>query len=184
MCSMPKKGSRAQSRTLSLSHGKESSICGVCCQAVALGKDKALLYKGACKQLMHRFCASITEEQYQELTAKKVEFLCPTLCRVKQQLEIDNLSSEVAMLKLELAQLKEAVTVLSQKQKQAQTKVLARPFPKDTVPFGGSNVPFGSASKETMCPLASPQNQPIFNSYLNYLNLKTVWALSIELSEH
>ena len=37
--------------------------------------------------------------------------------------QIDNLSSEVAMLKLELAQLKEAVTVLSQKQKQAQTTV-------------------------------------------------------------
>ena len=64
------------------------------------------------------------------------------------------------------------------------TKVLARPFPKGTVPFGSSNVPFGSATKETMCPLAPPQNQPIFNSHLNYLNLKTVWALSIELSEH
>jgi len=35
-----------------------------------------------------------------------------------------------------------------------------------------------------MCPLVPPQNQPIFNSHLNYLNLKTVWALSIELSEH
>ena len=32
------------------------------------------------------------------------------------------------------------------------TRVLARPFPKGTVPFGGSNVYFGSATKETMCP--------------------------------
>ena len=66
---------------------------------------------------MHRFCASITEEQYQELTAKKVEFLCPTCCRTKQELEIE------VMLKLELAQLKEAVTVLSQKQKQNQAQM-------------------------------------------------------------
>ena len=34
-----------------------------------------------------------------------------------------------------------------------------------------------------MCPLVPPQNQHIFNSHLNYLNLKTVWALNIELSE-
>ena len=121
---MPKKGSKAQSRTLSSSQVKESSVCGVCCQAVTPDKDEALFCEGACKRLMHRFCASITEEQYQELTAKKVEFLSSTCCRAKQQLEIDNLSSEVAMLKLELAQLKEAVTVLSQKQKQAQTTVV------------------------------------------------------------
>ena len=42
-----------------------------------------------------------------------------------------------------------------------QTRVLARPFPKGTVPFGGSNVPLGSAPKPTMCPLAPPQNQLI-----------------------
>ena len=58
------------------------------------------------------------------------------------------------------------------------------PFPKGNVPFGGSNVPFRSATKETMCPLAPPQNQQYFNIHLNYLNLKTVWALNIELSEH
>ena len=65
-----------------------------------------------------------------------------------------------------------------------RTRVLARPFPKGTVPFGGSNVPFGSAQKPIMCPLVPPQNQHIFNSHLNYLNLKTVWALNIGLSEH
>ena len=119
---MPKKGSRTQSRTLS--QEKESgSICGVCCQAVTPGKDEALFCEGACKRLMHRFCASVTVEQYQELTAKEAEFLCPTCCRAKQQLEIDNLSGEVTALKLELAQLKEAVTILSQKQKQAETTV-------------------------------------------------------------
>ena len=42
---------------------------------------------------------------------------------------------------------------------------------KGTVPFGGSNMPFGSTPKPTMCPLASPQDQHIFNSYLtNYLS--------------
>ena len=119
---MPKKGSRTQSRTLS--QEKESgSVCGVCCQAVTPGKDEALYCEGAWKRLMHRFCASITVEQYQELIAKEADFLCPTCCRAKQQLEIDNLSSEVTALKLELAQLKEAVTIISQKQKQAETTV-------------------------------------------------------------
>ena len=62
-------------------------------------------------------------------------------------------------------------------------RVLIRPFPKGTVPFGVPNVPFGSAQKPIMCPLAPPQNQDVFNSHLNYLNLKTVWALNIELSK-
>ena len=116
---MPKKGSRTQSRTLS--QEKEcGSVCGVCCQAVTLGKDEALFCEGACKRLMHCFCASITVEQYQELITK---FLCPTCCRAKQQLEFDNLSNEVTALKLELAQLKEAVSIISQKQKQAETTV-------------------------------------------------------------
>ena len=59
-------------------------------------------------------------------------------------------------------------------------RVLARPFPKGTVPFGASNVPFGSAPKPTMCPLAPPLDQHIFNSHLN---LRTVSALNMELSE-
>ena len=48
--------------------------------------------------------------------------------------------------------------------------LIARPFPKGTVPFGGSNVPFGSAPKPTMCPSGGlPQNKLFL---LNYLNLK------------
>ena len=38
--------------------------------------------------------------------------------------------------------------------------------------------------KETMCPLAPPQNQHFFIIHLNYLDLKAVWTLNIELSEH
>ena len=45
-------------------------------------------------------------------------------------------------------------------------KVLTRPFPKGTVPFGASNAPFGSATKEAMCPLVPPQNQHIFKQPL------------------
>ena len=61
------------------------------------------------------------------------------------------------------------------------TRVLARPFPKGTVSFGAPNVPFRSAQKPIMCPLVPPH---IFNSHLNYLNLKLVWAPNIEPSEH
>jgi len=61
---------------------------------------------------------------------------------------------------------------------QYYNSVLARLFPKGTVPFE-------TAPKPVMCPLVPPQNQHIFNSHFNYLNVKkTVWALNIELSEH
>ena len=56
-------------------------------------------------------------------------------------------------------------------------RVFARPFLKGTVPFG-------SAPKPAMCSLAPPQNQYIFNSHLNYLDLKTVEVQTTELSEH
>ena len=49
------------------------------------------------------------------------------------------------------------------------------------MPFGAPNVPFVSDQKPIMYSLVLPQNQHIFN---NYLNLKTVWALNVELSEH
>ena len=55
-----------------------------------------------------------------------------------------------------------------------------RPFLRGTVPFGGFNVPFGSALKPTMCPLAPLLDQRIFNSYLNYLRLK-VSVVRVEL---
>jgi len=52
------------------------------------------------------------------------------------------------------------------------TSVLTRPFPKGTVPFEAPNVPFGSAPKPVIFSLVLPQNQHIFNTHLNYLNLK------------
>ena len=56
----------------------------------------------------------------------------------------------------------------------------SRPFPKGTVPFGVSYVPFGLSD----VPFGSTLKPTYFNIHLNYLNLKTIWALNIELSEH
>ena len=51
------------------------------------------------------------------------------------------------------------------------TRVLAKPFPKGTVPFRASDVPFGSVPKPTMCPLAPPFCPPLdvldFKNYVH-----------------
>ena len=46
------------------------------------------------------------------------------------------------------------VAAINKEQNISQTSsVLARPIPRGTVPFGASNVPFGSAPESLMCPL-------------------------------
>ena len=59
-------------------------------------------------------------------------------------------------------------------------RVLARSFPKGTVPFGAPNVPFGGTPKPIMCPMIPPQTNILSLTW----TYKSVWALNIELSGH
>ena len=52
----PKKKSTSQS-------AGSKGVCCVCCQALS-AKDEALYCDGACQQWLHRYCASVTVQQY------------------------------------------------------------------------------------------------------------------------
>ena len=85
--------------------------CSICCQVV-LDKDEALFCAGKCQQWLHRYCCSVTEQQYKASTDSKCPFLCPWCDRERQQEEIIELRSTVEAMKLELAQLKESLATL------------------------------------------------------------------------
>ena len=76
--------------------------CSICCQVV-LDKDEALFCAGKCQQWLHRYCCSVTEQQYKAITDSKCPFLCPCCDRERQQEEIIELRSTVEAMKLELA---------------------------------------------------------------------------------
>ena len=52
-------------------HEKAMSLCCVCCKAVEEGKDEALLCEGQCQKWLHRYCASVTVDQYEELSSSE-----------------------------------------------------------------------------------------------------------------
>ena len=85
---------------------KAKSLCCVCCKAVEDGKDEALLCEGQCQKWLHRYCASVTVDQYEELSSSEEPFLCFTCCITQHQQQITELRSEVEALKFEISQLK------------------------------------------------------------------------------
>ena len=94
--------------------------CCVCCQAVA-SKDEALFCTGTCQKWLHRYCASVSVQQYKTIADNNSPFLCPCCCRERQQEDISELRSTVEAMKLEIAQLKESLTSLSTAQVDAGT---------------------------------------------------------------
>ena len=85
---------------------KAKSLCCVCCKAVEDGKDEALLCEGQCQKWLHRYCAGVTVDQYEQLSSNEEPFLCFTCCRAQHQQQIIELRGEMEALKSELSQLK------------------------------------------------------------------------------
>ena len=86
---------------------KQSSptdVCCICCQAIS-AKDEALLCVGSCQQRLHRYCASVPEQQHDALRKQHPASLSLLLySREQHEGEIKELPVET--LKAELCQLK------------------------------------------------------------------------------
>ena len=75
---------------------KES--CCICCQAIATGKDEALFFgAGKCQQWLQLYCASVSVKCYKAIIDSQEE-------------RINALTCTVDAMKLEIAQLKEALS--------------------------------------------------------------------------
>ena len=98
---MPRKGAVAK------------ETCCICCQQVTVEKDEALYCSGKCQQWLHRYCASVTVEQYKNINDKATEFQCPSCCRERHQQQICELTGTVEAMKIEIAQLKESLAGLT-----------------------------------------------------------------------
>ena len=122
---MPKRG--ASSAAASKTAQKEP--CCICCQPISLGKDEALFCAGKCQQWLHRYCASVTVQHYKTINDNSVDFLCPSCCRDRYRDEINDLTNTVAAMKLEIAQLKETISRVSESvtSPQAAAPSLAKP---------------------------------------------------------
>ena len=83
-----------------------SSLCCVCCKAVEDGKDEALLCEGQCQKWLHRYCAGVTVNQYEQLSLSDQPFFCFACCQVQHRQLITELRGEVEALRLEVSQLK------------------------------------------------------------------------------
>ena len=95
--------------------------CCVCCQQITLGKDEALYCEGSCKQWLHRYCPSVSINQYKTISESKSPFQCPTCYREYSKQQIKELCDAVTDLKLELGQLKSALNAVVPEPSSKQT---------------------------------------------------------------
>ena len=83
--------------------------CCICCQSIVKGKDEVLFCTGNCQQWLHRYCTNVTIQQYKDICSNNSPFQCPTCYRKHSKKPIDELTSSILALKLEVTQLKESL---------------------------------------------------------------------------
>ena len=98
---------------------KYKSLCGLCL-AVTKANEDVLKCEG-CVAAMHRYCAGVTKQQYDQLIAKSQPFLCAVCTQSLLKTQVLALQTEVATLKSELAKLKEKTTTIQEPNQSLQT---------------------------------------------------------------
>ena len=83
-------------------------LCCICLQKFGL-KDQILFCSGNCQKYLHRYCASVSEQAFKQLSAEDAEpFLCYCCFRSKKEKQVETLLSTVESLKAEMDALKAA----------------------------------------------------------------------------
>ena len=86
--------------------GKQKKpICDLCCDSLEKGQ-KILKCEGDCGCTVHRYCAGVTKRHFEELSNGSTPYICKWCTLKSTHAIIQQLQSEVASLKLELAEAK------------------------------------------------------------------------------
>ena len=94
------------------SEANANAICGLCCKPVIEDRDEALLCEGTCDRWLHRYCAGVTEMQYEALQDSTLPFLCCICSQVKQAAVIKDMQEKIDLLIAEVTELRSTVSVL------------------------------------------------------------------------
>ena len=89
--------------------GSRKVACDLCCDSLEKGQD-ILKCEGDCGCSVHRYCAGVTTKHYEELTKNSSPYICQWCTLKTTHAIIQQLQSEVASLKLELAEAKAQAT--------------------------------------------------------------------------
>ena len=85
-----------------------ATTCSLCCEKIVEGKQQAIYCEGKCGW-MHRYCAGLSVPKFEEISViSSSSFMC-SYC--ERTVEVNALKLEIETLKIELAQLREAITL-------------------------------------------------------------------------
>lgn len=84
----------------------KKSTCDLCCDSIDKGQE-CLKCEGDCGCTVHRYCAGVTKRHFEELSKGSTPFVCQWCALKTTHAVIQQLQSEVASLKLELAEARE-----------------------------------------------------------------------------
>ncbi len=83
--------------------------CDLCLAAIVNNKDDALQCEGSCQLWFHRYCAGVSLSHFKSLANSSKPFVCLHCSQEHHQVVVNELKSEVASLKAEVAELREGV---------------------------------------------------------------------------
>ena len=90
-----------------------NAICGLCCKPIIEDRDDALLCEGSCDKWLHRYCAGVTETQYEALQDSTLPFLSFICSQLKQATVIKVMQAKIDMLTAEVTELRSTVSDLN-----------------------------------------------------------------------